>query len=157
MTTTLMQAKAQARRMHAAMRDLGQPVTLARAYEILAQSAGHADWNTMAAELRQSGAAQAAPVAEPVAELGAAGLPRQLGAPVSGRYLGQPFAGRVHALRRKGAAHLEIEIALDQPVNVSRSALFEALRRRVRATIGPEGRSVGATSDGVPHLVLDAG
>jgi hypothetical protein len=140
-TTQLTQAKAQAKRLGTLMGEQGHPVPLARAYEMLAQSAGFADWNTMSAQLQKPQAADAP-----------GGW--QLGGAVRGRYLGQPFAGRIHALRRKGAELTEIEIQLDQPVNVSRSTLFEATRRRIRSTIGRDGRSVTATSDGVPHLVL---
>ena len=136
--TELSQAKAQAKRLAGILGDMGQPVALSRAYEILAQSAGHADWNTMSAALQSAPAASG----------------RQLGDRVSGRYLGQRFTGRIHALRRKGS-YVEIEIQADTPVNVSRSALFAAPRQRLRATIGPDGRSLTATSDGVPHLVPD--
>lgn len=136
--TELSQAKSQAKRLAGILGDMGQPVALSRAYEILAQSAGHADWNTMSAQLQSAPADQG----------------WRLGDRVSGRYLGQPFAGRVHALRRKGA-FVEIEIQADAPVNVSRSALFAAPRQRLRATIGTDGRSLTATSDGEPHLVLN--
>lgn len=131
--------KAQARRLRLALEGQGRPVSHSAALELVAQSHGLADWNTAAALSAPAQAERA----------------RSLGDRVSGRYLGQAFTGRIHALRRKGPRHQEIEIQLDQPVNVSRSALFEALRRRIRSTIGPEGRSVTATSDGVPHLVLD--
>jgi hypothetical protein len=138
MTTELKQAKAQARRLSVAMGKAGRPVALSQAYELLAQSAGHADWNTMAARL-----------ATP------AGIGWTLGQAVRGRYMDQPITGRIHALARKGAAHVEVELALDQPVDVAASAHFTALRRRVRATLGGDGRSVGRRSDGVPHLVLE--
>ena len=131
------EAKAQAHRLAEAMKRAGQPVSLSRAYEIHAQACGHADWNTMAAALK-------APVGHGLA----------LGEAVRGRYMGQPITGRVHALRRKGAEHVEIEIALDAPVDVVQSAAFSSMRRRVRATLGPDGRSVGRRSDGVAHLEL---
>lgn len=140
-TTQLTQAKAQAKRLSALLGESGHPVPLARAYEMLAQSAGFADWNTMSAQLQK-----------PQAGDGADGW--HLGSTVRGRYLGQAFEGRIHGLHRKGAELTEIEIQLDQPINVSRSALFEAHRRRIRSTIGRDGRSITATSDGVPHLVL---
>lgn len=133
--------KAQARRLRSAMAARGQNLSHSSALELVAQSHGLADWNTAAA----------------LAPAGAGLQPQTVGEAVRGHYLGRPFTGRVHALRRKGAEHMEIEIQLDQPVNVSRSALFEAPRRRIRATIGPEGRSIGATSDGVPHLQIAAG
>ena len=137
MTTNLMQTKAQAKRLASVLSQEGNRVPLSRAYEVLAQSAGFADWNTFSAHL---------------AKADTAGW--RLGDRVRGRYIGQPFAGRVHGLRRKGNL-TEIEIQADAPVNVSRSALFSAPRQRLRATIGADGRSVTATSDGVPHLMLD--
>lgn len=143
MTTTIPATaalKAQARRLRNALGARGQTLSHSAALELVAQTHGMADWNTAAA----------------LSPAGQALQPHTVGEPVRGHYLGQPFTGRVHALRRKGAAHMEIEIQLDQPVNVSRSALFEAPRRRIRATIGPEGRSIGATSDGVPHLQIAA-
>ena len=137
MTTGLNETKAQAKRLAAVLSQGGAKVPLSRAYEILAQSAGFADWNTLSAQLT------------------APQTPGwRLGDRVRGQYIGQPFEGRVHGLRRKGNL-TEIEIAADAPVNVSRSALFEAPRRRLRATIGADGRSVSATSDGVPHLIVE--
>ena len=137
MTTGLNETKAQAKRLAAVLSQGGAKVPLSRAYEILAQSAGFADWNTLSAQLT-------APQSPGW----------RLGDRVRGQYIGQPFEGRVHGLRRKGSL-TEIEIQADQPVNVSRSALFAAPRQRLRATIGGDGRSVTATSDGVPHLILN--
>ena len=137
MTTQLTETKAQAKRLAAVLSQGGAKVPLSRAYEILAQSAGFADWNTLSAHLAQPEAPG-----------------WRLGDRVRGRYIGQSFEGRVHGLRRKGSL-TEIEIQADAPVNVSRSALFEAPRRRLRATIGADGRSVTATSDGVPHLIVE--
>ncbi|OOY15974.1 glyoxalase superfamily protein [Thioclava sp. DLFJ4-1] len=139
---TVKDVKAQARRLSEAMARAGNPVALSKAYELTAQAAGHADWNTMVAALRR---------AEPAAQ--AKGY--ALGDAVRGRYLGHPVSGRVHALRRKGATHYDIEIALDEPVDVVESAAFSSMRRRVRATIGADGRSIGRRSDGVAHLELD--
>ncbi len=131
----LKDVKAHARRLADAMAKAGNPVALSKAYELTAQAAGHADWNTMAAGLKG---------------------PRELslGEAVTGRYMGRAIAGKVHALRRKGADHLEIEIALERPVDVGTPTL-PIERRRLRATLGPDGRSVGRRSDGVAHLELD--
>ena len=137
MTTNLTQTKAQAKRLAHLLSQDGPRMPLSRAYEILAQSAGFADWNTLSAHLSTPEAPG-----------------WRLGDRVRGRYIGQPFQGRVHGLRRKGSL-IEIEIQADQPVNVSRSALFAAPRQRLRATIDAAGRSVTSTSDGQPHLVLD--
>jgi hypothetical protein len=135
---TVKEAKAQAKRLADAMARAGTPVALSKAYELNAQAAGYADWNTMVAALKR-------PEAQGLA----------LGDTVRGRYLGHPVSGRIHALRRKGEAHVDIEIALDEPVDVVESAAFSSLRRRVRATIGADGRSIGRRSDGVAHLELD--
>lgn len=98
MTTGLNETKAQAKRLAAALSQGGAKVPLSRAYEILAQSAGFADWNTLSAHLGSAHLGQETPPGW------------RLGDRVRGRYIGQPFEGRVHGLRRKGNL-TEIEIA----------------------------------------------
>lgn len=137
MFKTLKSAKDHARRLSAALAGAGHPVPLSRAYELTAQAAGFADWNTLSARLRTQ-----------------AHLGWDLGQTVQGAYLGHPIRGRIHALSRLGRDHVELEIDLDTPVDVSGSALFSNLRKRVRATLDATGTSVGRRSDGVPHLVL---
>lgn len=128
--------KSQAKNLRAALTRAGNPVTHSQALELVAQSHGARDWNT--------------------AHAGAADTPLwQFGGPVRGRYLGQPFTGRVVAASERGRHHHALTIAFDKPVDVSRSDLFEAPRKRINATVNTAGRSISRTSDGQPHVVLE--
>ena len=80
----------------------------------------------------------------------------QFGGVVKGRYLGKAFTGRVIAASERGPKHHALTIAFDKPVNVSESALMEVPRKRINATVNTEGRSISRTSNGQPHLVLEA-
>lgn len=132
--------KAQARRLRTALVAQGQRVSHSATLELVAQAHGQADWNTAAARAPQR-----------------ADSPRwTLGQRVSGHYLGHPFAGRILGLQAKGAGRLGVTIAFDTPVDTVRSPHFSNLRRRVSATIGPDGQTVETTSDGTPHLRLAA-
>lgn len=127
--------KTQARNLRAALARNSMTVTHAQSLELLAQSLGLRDWNTLHAQAAMP-------------------KPWAFGAAVAGRYLGQPFTGRVVAAREQGRGHHALTIDFDRAVNVSRSAHFTALRKRVTATVNPEGRSLTRTSDGTPHLDL---
>lgn len=139
--------KQQAKRLRTALEAMGHVVSHSAALELIAQSLGYRDWNTAAARHpAQEGHAPVPPAPNrPLWEMGGR---------VQGAYLGNRFEGTVVGVSRKGNTHHEISIDCDTPVNVSRSALFDAPRKRIRATIDEDGRSVGMTSDGVPHLVL---
>lgn len=112
------------------------PMTHSRSLEVLAHRYGLSDWNTLRANARP----EQAPA------------PR-LGQRVEAVYLGHPVTGIIHAVRAMGSsgAH-RIAIDLDKPVNVSAFESMEVLRRRLQATIGPDGTTVEKTSDGIPHL-----
>lgn len=129
--------KSQAKNLRLALHGAGTLVTHSQALELVAKSHGARDWNTASA------VADTAPL-------------WRFGGTVKGRYLGQPFTGRVIAASERGRNHHALTIAFDKPVDVSRSALFEAPRKRINATVNAEGRSISRTSDGQPHLVLDA-
>ncbi|MBC9247112.1 hypothetical protein H4P12_10360 [Paracoccus sp. 11-3] len=129
--------KSQAKNLRAALERAGTPVSHSQALELVAQSHGARDWNTAHAT------AEAAPL-------------WQFGGQVRGRYLGQPFTGRVIAASERGRNHHALTITFDKPVNVSQSDLMEVPRKRVNATINSAGRSISRTSDGQPHLVLEA-
>lgn len=135
-TTTAL--KAQARRLRTALAEQGRPVGHSAALELVAQSHGLRDWNTAAA-------------------LSAGAAPHwSLGQKVSGSYLGQPFTGQILGLQAKSAGRFGITIGFDTPVDTVRSPHFSNLRRRVSATVTPQGRTVEHTSDGTPHLQLTA-
>lgn len=127
--------KNQAKNLRAALARTGSELSHSQALELVAQSHGARDWNTLHAR------ASDAPL-------------WRFGGEVSGRYLGHSFTGRVVAAREQSRGHHALTIDFDQPVNVSRSSLFEAPRKRVTATVNAAGRSLSKTSDGVPHLVL---
>lgn len=129
--------KSQARNLRNALAGAGRPVSHSEALELVAKSHGARDWNTASA------IADAAPL-------------WRFGGAVRGRYLGKPFTGRVIAASERGRHHHALTIAFDAPVDVSRSALFEAPRKRINATVNAAGRSISRTSDGQPHLVLEA-
>lgn len=122
--------KAEAR----ALRDLPDgPATHAAALEAVAEAHGFRDWNTAAAA--------APPNLKP-------------GLRARGRYLGHPVEGRLHRVETRDDGW-RIAFDLDQPVNVSASEAFEVTRRRLQASLGWDGRTAEATSDGRPHLALD--
>lgn len=129
--------KTQAKNLRKALSHTGTEVTHAQALELVAQSHGARDWNTA------HGTAGTTPL-------------WQFGGVVKGRYLGKAFTGRVIAARERGPKHHALTIAFDKPVNVSESALMEVPRKRINATVNTEGRSISRTSNGQPHLVLEA-
>ncbi|MHA6289035.1 glyoxalase superfamily protein [Maricaulis sp. CAU 1757] len=132
------QLKAQARRLRTTLESEGNFISHSEALELIASQFGYRDWNTLHAAV---GNRQAAPLA--------------VGNTVSGRYLGQAFTGEVLSLSRLGAGErYRITLDLDTPVDVVRFDSFSSFRRRIRATIGRDGRSDSRTSDGAPHLVL---
>ncbi len=129
--------KTQAKNLRKALSLNGTEVSHAQALELIAQSHGARDWNTAHA------AAGDAPL-------------WQFGGAVKGRYLGKSFTGRVIAASERGPKHHALTIAFDVPVDVSASALMEVPRKRINATVNKAGRSISRTSDGQPHLVLEA-
>lgn len=137
LTHDLNALKSQAKNLRAALERSGQTVTHSQALELVAQSHGARDWNTAHA------AAETAPL-------------WQFGGPVRGHYLGQPFTGRVVAASERGRNHHALTITFDRPVNVSQSDLMDVPRKRINATVSTSGRSISRTSDGQPHLVLEA-
>lgn len=141
MTHDVTTLKSQAKNLRAALTRAGNPVTHSQALELVAQTHGARDWNTAFATADST--AETAPL-------------WQFGGTVRGRYLGQAFTGRVVAASERGRNHHALTIAFDAPVNVSQSALMEVPRKRINATINTAGRSISRTSDGQPHLVLEA-
>ena len=77
-----------------------------------------------------------------------------LGQIVPGHYLKQEFLAEVTALQEVGNGCFEVTLMLDKPVDVVTFDSFSNVRSKVRKVIGPDGRSLDQTSDGVPHLVL---
>ncbi|RUS60514.1 hypothetical protein EGN72_09715 [Pseudorhodobacter sp. E13] len=135
-TTTQTALKAQAKRLRKALAETGTEVSHSRALELVAQSIGARNWNTVAAQPQPS-------------------LPTwHIGQRVSGHYLGHAFTGRIHAASARSAGWHRLTIDFDTPVDVIKSAHFSSFRRRVSAVVGADGRTVEKTSDGKPHLAL---
>lgn len=128
--------KAQAKRLRKALAESGTDISHSKALELVAQSVGARDWNTVATKPRPN-------------------TPNwQVGQTVSGRYLGHAFTGRVHAVSARSRGWHGITIDFDTPVDVVASAHFTSLRRRVSAMVGADGMTVEKTSNGQPHLQL---
>lgn len=132
--------KDQARRLRAALEAEGDFITHSDSLELVARQRGYRDWNTLHAA--------------------AGNRPRDpfaVGARVRGRYLGQAFAGELLAVRRlsDGKAY-EVTVDFDEPVDVVRFEGFSNLRKRVSVTLERDGRSAARTSDGQPHMQLEA-
>ncbi len=132
--------KDQARRLRAALEAEGDFITHSHALELIARQRGYRHWNTLHAA--------------------AGNRPRDpftVGARVRGRYLGQAFTGELLAVRRlsDGKAY-EVTVEFDEPVDVVRFEGFSNLRKRVRVTLERDGRSPARTSDGQPHMQLEA-
>lgn len=113
-----------------------QPMTHSQSLEALARRYRLPDWNTLRARARPEQAPSP-----------------YLGQRVEAVYLGHPVTGVIHAVRQMGnAGSHRVVIDLDQPVNVSAFEGMDVLRRRLQATIGPDGATFEKTSDGRPHL-----
>jgi hypothetical protein len=128
--------KAQAKRLRKALADSGTTIGHSRALELVAQSVGARDWNTVTAQSRSNSPTW------------------HIGQPVSGLYLGHAFTGKVHAVSARAAGWHRLTIDFDSPVDVVASEHFSSLRRRVSAVVGADGLTVEKTSNGQPHLQL---
>ncbi|SEM60088.1 hypothetical protein SAMN04488103_101592 [Gemmobacter aquatilis] len=131
-------AKAQAKALRAAMQAEGRDISHGEALELIAKSHGLKDWNTLSAAI---GNGPQAPVA--------------LGQIVGGRYLKQRFVAEVLGVVELSAGRYEVTLHFAEAVDVVTFDSFSNFRSRVTKVVGPGGRSFDATSDGVPHLVLD--
>lgn len=130
--------KAEARALREDRARAGTPIPHGEALEIVARAHGYRDWNTARAMLPDR-----------------LGAPVQVGDRVKGVYLGRPFTGLVlGVLAYSDMRHFQVTVKFDEPVDVSRSELFSALRQRVTATLDLHGVSPAHTSDGEPHMRL---
>lgn len=132
------EAKAEARALRQALVEKGETIGHSQALDRIARTHGFRDWNTMSAAMDDRQPNQITP-----------------GTRLAGRYLSQPFTGTVlsSVQRRKGWVHVVLE--LDRAVDVVTFDSFSNLRKRIRGTVGPDGRSRECTSDGTPHLQLE--
>lgn len=139
--TNILELKTQAKRLRQAMASRGTPLGHSAALELVAQSHGVRDWNTLSAQ-----AGRAAPAADKP--------PFAVGEPVRGRYLGQPFEGRLLSLTAMAGGFYRVVIHFDQPVDVVTFDSFSAFRRRITAVVDAKGVSPRKTSNGLPHLAI---
>lgn len=138
-TQTIQALKAQAKRLRAAMSEAGTPLTHSAALEAVARQHGHRDWNS----------ASAAAAWEHPARW-------QVGQAVHGRYLGQPFTGRIKGAREGTGGYWHLVLTFDTPVDVVHSAHFSNMRAQVNCVVNARGVTYEKTSDGQPHLTLQA-
>ncbi len=130
--------KAQAKRLRSALAEDGDFIKHGEALELVARQIGYRDWNTL-----HAAAGNRPP------------LPLAVGQDVSGFYLGQPFKARILSLQTLADdGYLRISLDLDEAVDVVKFDSFSAYRKRIQATIRPDGATVSKTSDGEPHLRL---
>lgn len=132
------EAKAEARRLRAALAAQGIAISHGQALDRVAQAQGFRDWNALHAAIAHRPPAGLMP-----------------GGRVRGRYLGQPFEATVLRATRLRPGWFRLALALDRPVDVVAFESFSNLRRRVRGTVGPEGVSRERTADGRPHLEIE--
>lgn len=132
------EAKAEARALRVTHEENGRPLPHSRALELVAKSHGFRDWNTMSAA-----------ISKPPSNRWTVGMA------VSGRYLNQPFTGLIHSVEEVRPGWMRLALHLDEAVDVVTFDSFSNFRKRIHATVGPEGITEEKTSAGVPHLVLD--
>ncbi len=136
---TITAAKAQAKRLRTSLQTNDMTISHGKALEMVAEQHGFRDWNTLHAAIGNTGPAALV----------------QVGQKVTGLYLGHPFSARVIGVRSmaEGTIH-RVTLRFDQPVNVSKFASMDVLRRQVSANLDRHGVTAEKTSDGQPHMVL---
>lgn len=133
--------KQQARRLRDELAASGAPVSHGRALEMLAHQFGYRDWNTLHAAVGNR----------------PPGCPVMVGEAVRGRYLGQPFKGTVIGVQMLGdCGRHRVTFDFDEPVDVVTFDSFSSFRKRVTCVIGEDGSTVEHTSNGQPHMRLEA-
>ena len=130
--------KSEAKSLREERAKAGETLSHGAALEAVAKAHGFRDWNTARASLPERIA-----------------VPFQLGMRVTGHYLSRPFNGVLLAVAvLSDMQHYEITVKFDEPVNVTPTFMFAAMRQRVNATIDIHGNSAARTSNGVPQMQL---
>ncbi len=134
---TLPQAKNQAKTLRATLLENGETISHAESLERVAKSHGFRDWNTLSNRLRHQ-------------------TPTNwtVGTRVSGQYLSQSFTATIVSATNTAPDWTRIALDLDTAVDVVTFDSFSALRKHVKATVGPKGHTKERTSNGVPHLQI---
>lgn len=130
--------KSQAKRLRADLVTRGQTISHAQSLETIAHQWGAKDWNTLAALA------------------GRAEKSWTPGQRVSGRYLGHAFTGVVKAAQQSANGFWSLTLRFDEAIDVVASTQFSAFRQQVNSVVNPDGVSPRKTSDGQPHMVLQA-
>ena len=130
--------KSEAKSLREERASVGQPMTHSEALEHVARAHGYRDWNTARAALPDRVA-----------------VPFQVGMRVNGFYLEQPFTGLLIGVQ---LAHnmqaYTVTIQFDEPVNVTPTFMFAALRHRVVSTVDINGVSPALRGNGQPQMRL---
>ena len=130
--------KSEAKALRAQREQAGETLSHGAALEAVARSHGYRDWNTARAALPDRIVA-----------------PWQVGSRVKGLYLDQPFTGMLIGVQLLGNMQsYTVTIQFDEPVNVTPTFMFAALRHRVVSTIDLQGTSYAMRGNGNPQLVL---
>lgn len=135
---SLPEAKAKAKTLRADLTKQGTEINHANALEMVAHQHGFADWNTFHAAIGNR-----PPDGWTV------------GGRVQGQYLSQPFEATVKAVEILRPGWFRLVLDLDEAVDVVTFDSFSNFRKRISASVGPEGTSRERTSNGVPHLQMD--
>lgn len=145
MTNSIEELKTEARRLRDSLAHSGAPVTHSRSLELVARQKGYRDWNTLHAAIGLA-----------IGSNRPEGPPVEIGQTVRGTYLGQSFSAEVLGVQAQvHSGRWRITLDLEEPVDVVTFESFSSFRRRISATIGPDGKTLEKTSNGQPQLVLD--
>ena len=130
--------KAEAKALRQQRATLGEALSHGAALEQVARAHGYRDWNTARAALPDRVAA-----------------PWQVGMRVKGLYLDQPFTGLLIGVQLLGnMQNYTVTIQFDEPVNVTPTFMFAALRHRVVSTIDIHGTSLALRGNGNPQMIV---
>lgn len=137
--TSIEDAKHLAKSLRFDLSATGTAVSHSRALEMVSHQFGFRDWNTLHAAIGNRRATF-----------------WNVGDRLSGHYLGQAFDGEIVSVQKVGDGWFRLAIDLDEPVDVVTFESFSSFRRRITATVGPNGSTMEKTSNGQPHLVVDS-
>lgn len=132
--------KTQAKRLRSSLVEQGKIMSHAQSLETIARQYGMRDWNTLHA------AAPHTPLPNATSW--------QVGQRVSGRYLDHPFTGQIKSATASGQGFWALTVLFDTAIDVVDAQQFTNWRKQVRCTVGPNGRSVQKTSNGLPHIQI---
>jgi hypothetical protein len=130
--------KSEARSLRAERQRAGESLSHGAALEAVARAHGYRDWNTARAALPDHVA-----------------VPFQVGMRVKGTYLDQPYTGLLIGVHLLGdMQHVKVTVTFDEPVNVTPTFMFAALRHRVTATLDGHGVSLALRGNGNPQMTM---